>query len=227
MAAVRSGVCGVSRPAFLHAFARPGADAQAFVKIVRGEGAVVWDELDNRYVDALASLWYCNIGHGRGEMVDAVAEQMRSIAAFHTFDRFTNKPAERLTERLSAMAPMPDARVFLATGDHGGSYEGRLYGLLPTERWSSDYITPVGSRNAAEQQTRAQQRLTHASSHRGFSCRARTARGTRGRSGGAGMRAVPSGGDVQPMWRVPADLSRTAEGRESGARLTGSGAGLI
>ena len=106
----------MSKPAFLHAFARPSADAQAYVKIVRGEGAVVWDELDNRYVDALASLWYCNIGHGRGEMVDAVAEQMRSIAAFHTFDRFTNKPAERLTERLSAMAPMPEARVFLATG---------------------------------------------------------------------------------------------------------------
>ena len=103
-------------PAFLHAFSRPSAGREAYVTIVRGDGAVVWDDLGNRYVDALASLWYCQVGHGRAEIIDAVVEQMRSIAAFHTFDRFTNEPAERLTARLSALAPMPDARVFLATG---------------------------------------------------------------------------------------------------------------
>src|SRR4051812_48489212 len=103
------------KPALLHAFSRPSAGPEAYVKIVRGEGAVVWDDLGNRYVDALASLWYCNIGHGRTEIIDAVTEQMRSIAAFHTFDRFTNEPAEQLSERLSGMAPMADARVFFTS----------------------------------------------------------------------------------------------------------------
>jgi adenosylmethionine-8-amino-7-oxononanoate aminotransferase len=103
-------------PAFLHAFSRPSAGREAYVTIVRGEGAVVWDDLGNRYVDALASLWYCNVGHGRMEIVDAVTEQMRNLAAFHTFDRFTNEPAEQLTTRLAAMAPMPGARVFLTSG---------------------------------------------------------------------------------------------------------------
>jgi adenosylmethionine-8-amino-7-oxononanoate aminotransferase len=105
-----------AKPAFLHAFSRPAAGPEAYVKIVRGEGAIVWDDLGNRYVDALASLWYCNIGHGRAEMIDAVTHQMAAIAAFHTFDRFTNEPAERLTERLVSLAPMPDARVFLTSG---------------------------------------------------------------------------------------------------------------
>jgi adenosylmethionine-8-amino-7-oxononanoate aminotransferase len=41
---------------------------------------------------------------------------MSKLAAFHTFDRFTNEPAERLTTRLAAMAPMPGARVFLTSG---------------------------------------------------------------------------------------------------------------
>jgi adenosylmethionine-8-amino-7-oxononanoate aminotransferase len=103
-------------PNFLHAFARPSAGREAYVTIVRGEGAVVWDDLGNRYVDALASLWYCNVGHGRAEIIEAVADQMTKVAAFHTFDRFTNEPAEQLTTRLAAMAPMPDARVFLTSG---------------------------------------------------------------------------------------------------------------
>ena len=104
------------RPAFLHAFSRPSAGREAYVTIVRGEGAVVWDDLGNRYVDALASLLYCNIGHGRSEIVDAVVAQMSKVAGFHTFDRFTNEPAELLTERLRTLAPMPGARVFLTSG---------------------------------------------------------------------------------------------------------------
>ena len=41
---------------------------------------------------------------------------MQRIAGFHTFDRFTNAPADALCERLVALAPMGDARVFLTSG---------------------------------------------------------------------------------------------------------------
>ena len=97
--------------AFLHPFARPASDD--FVTIVRGEGAAVFDERGRRYVDAMASLWYCNVGHGRAEIADAVAAQLRRLAAYQTFDIFTNEPAERLSAELAALAPMPDSRVFL------------------------------------------------------------------------------------------------------------------
>jgi adenosylmethionine-8-amino-7-oxononanoate aminotransferase len=103
-------------PAFLHAFARPAAGADTFVNMAAGEGAHVTDVNGKRYIDALASLWYCNVGHGRREIIDAVTTQMTKLAAFHTFDRFTNEPAEALTARLAALAPMPDARVFLTSG---------------------------------------------------------------------------------------------------------------
>ncbi len=98
-------------PPFLHPFARPAATE--FIEIVRGEGALIWDADGNEYVDALASLWYCNVGHGRAELADAVGEQLRTLDAFHTFELFTNPAAERLTAELAALAPMPDARVFL------------------------------------------------------------------------------------------------------------------
>jgi adenosylmethionine-8-amino-7-oxononanoate aminotransferase len=102
----------MSVPAFLHSYARPAAGPEAFIKIVAGKGAEVTDDVGNRYVDALASLWYCAVGHGRDEIVDAVVTQMRRLEAFHTFDRFTNEPAEAVAETLRRLGPMPDARVF-------------------------------------------------------------------------------------------------------------------
>jgi putrescine aminotransferase len=101
----------MSRTAFLHPFTPPTADD--FITIVRGEGAHVFDDDGNRYIDAMASLWYCNVGHGRGEIADAVAEQLRTLDAFHTFERFTNPPTEQLCARLAELAPMDDTRVFL------------------------------------------------------------------------------------------------------------------
>jgi len=106
----------VSRPNLLHGYARPAAGAEAFVTIVRGEGSTVWDDLGNPYIDALASLWYCNVGHGRAAIADAVAAQLRRLDAFHTFDRFTNPPAEELCAWLVEHAPGEGMRAFLTSG---------------------------------------------------------------------------------------------------------------
>jgi adenosylmethionine-8-amino-7-oxononanoate aminotransferase len=95
---------------FLHPFARP--TFEGFVRIVRGEGAVVFDDAGNDYIDALGSLWYCTIGHGRKEMADAIAQQIETLEAFHTFDIFTNDPADALAATLVELSPMPGSRVF-------------------------------------------------------------------------------------------------------------------
>ena len=75
----------------------------------------MYDDRGRDYVDAMASLWFCDVGHGRSEIAQAVAEQLGTLAAFHAFDRFTNEPAERLCAELADRAPMPAARVFLTT----------------------------------------------------------------------------------------------------------------
>jgi putrescine---pyruvate transaminase len=103
-------------PSLLHPFARPAAPRDVFVNIVAGAGAEVTDDQGNTYVDALGSLWYCQVGHGRPEIADAVAAQMRRLEVFHTFDRFTNPRADELADRLVGLAPMPGARVFLTSG---------------------------------------------------------------------------------------------------------------
>ena len=100
--------------ALLHPFARPALED--YISIVRGEGAVVWDASGKRYVDGLASLWYCNVGHGRTEVANAVARQMAQIETYHCFERFTTPAADELAERLVALAPVPGSRVFLTSG---------------------------------------------------------------------------------------------------------------
>jgi putrescine aminotransferase len=97
-------------PRFLHPYARPAREQ--FVTIVRGEGALVFDADGREYVDAMASLWYMNVGYGREEIVTAAADQMRRLAAYNTFDPFTNEPADELAGRLAGLAPIDDARVF-------------------------------------------------------------------------------------------------------------------
>ena len=101
---------------FWHPFADMGAVSQNELLIERGEGVHVFDAEGRRYLDATASLWYANLGHGRAEIADAVAAQMRKLAAYSTFGDFGNRPANELAERLAAVAPMEDARVFLASG---------------------------------------------------------------------------------------------------------------
>ncbi len=102
--------------ALLHPFAKPAAPADGYTSMVRGEGALVFDSSGRRYVDAMASLWHCNIGHARREVGDAVARQLAELETYHCFERFTNPRAEELAERLVALAPAPGSRVFLTSG---------------------------------------------------------------------------------------------------------------
>jgi adenosylmethionine-8-amino-7-oxononanoate aminotransferase len=95
---------------FLHPFAKP--TRTDFVRIVRGRGALVWDSDGNEYVDGMASLWYCNVGHGRAEIAAAIASQIDKIEAYSCFDPFSNEPAEELAEVLLAHSPVADGRVF-------------------------------------------------------------------------------------------------------------------
>jgi adenosylmethionine-8-amino-7-oxononanoate aminotransferase len=86
------------------------------VVIARGEGAYIWDEDGNKYFDTPASLWYCNVGHGRREIADAVAAQMAKLEAYSSFQQYTTRPPLELAERLAGLAPIDNPKVFLVSG---------------------------------------------------------------------------------------------------------------
>jgi len=95
----------------LHAFAKP--TKTDFINIVRGSGSLLWDDKGREYIDAIGSLWYCQIGHGRKEIADAVAAQISTLETYSTFDPFTNELADRLAAKLISLSPLPESRVFL------------------------------------------------------------------------------------------------------------------
>ena len=99
--------------ALLHPFSPPAMAEEGFVDIVRGEGSLVFDAEGKDYVDGMANLWLCQVGHGRVEIIDAVTTQMRQIEAYNTFAPFTNGPAARVAEMIVERSPHPDGRTFL------------------------------------------------------------------------------------------------------------------
>ena len=99
--------------ALLHPFSPPAMAEEGFVDIVRGEGSLVFDAEGKDYVDGMANLWLCQVGHGRAEIIDAVTTQMRQIEAYNTFSPFTNGPAARVAEMIVERSPHPDGRTFL------------------------------------------------------------------------------------------------------------------
>ena len=86
------------------------------VTIVRGEGSTVWDNQGKAYLDATASLWYCNVGHGRRELAEAAAAQMRELAAYQAYEPFTTPTADELAHRVAGLVPFEGAKVFFTSG---------------------------------------------------------------------------------------------------------------
>jgi len=99
-----------------HPFAAMGKVDGNELVLTRGEGSRVWDVDGNEYLDATAGLWFANVGHGRAEIADAVAAQLRTLAAHHVFGDHANEPALELASRVAALSPAPDAAVFFGTG---------------------------------------------------------------------------------------------------------------
>jgi putrescine---pyruvate transaminase len=99
-----------------HPFAAMGEVRSSEVVITRGRDIWVWDDAGKRYLDATASLWYANVGHGRTEIIEAIQAQLEQIEAYSTFGDLANQPAIELASRLARLAPVSDARVFFGSG---------------------------------------------------------------------------------------------------------------
>ena len=81
-----------------------------------GSGSRVVDANGQSYVDAIGGLWCTNIGLGRTEMAEAIAEQVKRLAYSSTFTDMGNEPAARLSAKLAELAPGDLNRVHYATG---------------------------------------------------------------------------------------------------------------
>ena len=84
----------------------------------RGEGCWITDQTGRRYLDASGQAAVVSIGHGVSEIGQAMAQQSSQLAFAHT-TQFHSAPAEKLAQRLLALAPPnfhSGGRVYFTSG---------------------------------------------------------------------------------------------------------------
>ena len=88
------------------------------VPIVRGEGALLFDETGNEYIDAISSWWVNIHGHAHPYIAEKIFEQSKKLAHI-IFAGFTHEPAVELAERLLKILPGSFSKVFYS--DNGST----------------------------------------------------------------------------------------------------------
>jgi adenosylmethionine-8-amino-7-oxononanoate aminotransferase len=73
--------------------------------IDRAEGVWVWTERGKKLLDGFAGLAVVNVGHGRREITEAIAEQTVRLAYYPTTRQFSNRPAAELAAKLASLTP--------------------------------------------------------------------------------------------------------------------------
>ena len=84
--------------------------APAPLAFERGEGAWLWDENGRRYLDAVAGIAVCSLGHAHPALAKVIAEQAARL--IHTANLVRIPWQERLADRLADITGME--RVFVA-----------------------------------------------------------------------------------------------------------------
>jgi len=102
-------------------FVHPWTDYASFEKkgslvVTEGDGAYVYDSDGKRYLDGIGGLWCVNIGYGREEMAQTLADQARRLPFYNTFVDTTNVPASELAAKLAELAPSSLNHVFYGGG---------------------------------------------------------------------------------------------------------------
>lgn len=88
------------------------------IAIKKGEGALLWDENNKEYVDAIASWWVNPYGHSNKFIAEAIYKQLTTLEHV-LFGGFTHEPAVLVAEKLIAILPKNQQKIFFS--DNGST----------------------------------------------------------------------------------------------------------
>jgi L-2,4-diaminobutyrate transaminase len=80
--------------------------------ITGGDGVYITDRDGKRSLDAFAGLYCVNVGYGRREIVDAIAEQAGKLAYYHAYVGHGSEPSITLAKMIVDRAPAGMSRVY-------------------------------------------------------------------------------------------------------------------
>jgi len=89
--------------------------ADAPLIVAEADNIYISDTDGERFIDGIGGMWCVNIGYGRNEMAEAVAEQIRRMPYYSPFGPLGSPPAAELAAKLAALAPGDLDTVFFST----------------------------------------------------------------------------------------------------------------
>ncbi|MEX0281188.1 MAG: aminotransferase [Arenibacterium sp.] len=98
----------------------PWASTQGFgedeyMRVHGADGVHVWDESGKRFIDGPGGMWCVQIGYGRAEMAQAIADQVMQMPYASPWS-FTTGPAAKLAHEIAARTPGDLNAVHFTTG---------------------------------------------------------------------------------------------------------------
>ena len=102
-------------------FIHPWTDFSTFQEqgslvVAESEGAYIFDSDGRRYLDGIGGLWCVNVGYGRAEIGQAMAEQATKMTYYSSFGHHTTIPVAELSAKLASLAPGPLNHVLYGSG---------------------------------------------------------------------------------------------------------------
>lgn len=88
------------------------------IAIIKGKDALLWDENNKEYIDAIASWWVNPFGHSNTFIADAIYKQLTTLEHV-LFGGFTHEPAIVLSEKLMEILPNNQKKIFFS--DNGST----------------------------------------------------------------------------------------------------------
>ncbi|MFQ5876560.1 MAG: aspartate aminotransferase family protein [Acidobacteriota bacterium] len=95
------------------------------IVIERGEGARVYDETGREFLDLFSGISVVNAGHGRPEIIEAAASQLRRLVHCNSY-LYHNSPTADFAEALASIMPGGDLRVSFFANSGAEAIEGAL-----------------------------------------------------------------------------------------------------
>ena len=81
----------------------------------RAQSIYLWDGQGKRFIDGPAGMWCTQIGYGREEMAEAIADQVRKLPYTSPFTN-TTEPSSILAKKIVERTPGDLNNVFFTTG---------------------------------------------------------------------------------------------------------------
>lgn len=103
-------------------------EATEVMIVSRGEGPYIYDDTGKQYLEGMSGLWCTSLGYGNQEIIETARRQMEQLSFSHMFSGKTHPSAIELADKLAAMSPIEDARVFL--GSSGSDANDTLVKLV-------------------------------------------------------------------------------------------------